>query len=496
MRIDALRQEGYDLLHEGVQALSVVEGNGIRIDMRKLAATKEELTVKMKSLRRGLEETKVWRQWKRRFGAKANLTSRDQLAEIFYKELEFPVVDVTESGKPSTDEEALQKIDHPFIPDLLRMTKYEKTLGTFLSGIEREVVGDRLHPVFNLHLVRTYRSSSDSPNFQNFPVRDKEIAKIIRSLFIPSRGCGLAENDFKGIEVGVSACYHKDENFISYITTPGKDMHRDMAAQIYMMDPKEVSKDVRYGAKNKFVFPQFYGDYYVACARSLWDWIIKGNLKGPNDIPLLEHLKSKGITRLGACDPEQSPKEGTFEKHLQEVENDFWNRRFMEYGKWRKRFYQSYIEKGYFDILTGFRVHGSFSRNSVTNYPVQGSAFHCLLWTLIQVNKALTKYNLRTRIVGQIHDSLISDAPTNELGTYWEIVEELVTQKLRKRYEWLIVPLEIEYEIAASEGSWHDKREVKFKKGVFTHPTDPKKQTTDPFKFMHALNQALKEPKQ
>ena len=77
---------------------------------------------------------------------------------------------------------------------------------------------------------------------------------------------------------------------------------------------------------------------------------------------------------------------------------------------------------------------------------------------------------------------------------YLEIVEETVTVELRKHYEWLIVPLEIEYEIAPSDGSWYEKKEVKFKQGVFFHPAHPEKKTRDPEKFMAALNQFAKQP--
>ena len=487
MKVDAIRQEGYQLLHDGLVELSQVEANGIRIDVPRLLATKEDLKNKIRGLRKEMEEEKVFKLWRKKYGSKTNLTSRNQLGSILYEEMGHKVVSLTEGGSPAVDEEALQKINDPFVSKIVKFLKYEKTLGTFLKGIEREVVDGRLHPVFNLHIARTYRSSSDSPNFQNFPVRDKEISEIIRSLFIASPGCVLVENDFKGIEVMVSACYHKDENFISYITTPGKDMHRDMAAQIYMLKPEQVDKDIRYGAKNKFVFPQFYGDFYMACARSLWDWIRQGKLKGPDGESLFNHLKRKGITKLGACDPEEDTEPGTFEAHLKEVEDDFWNRRFMQYGQWRRDWYDNYKKHGYFDMFTGFRVHGSFNRNSVVNYPVQGSAFHCLLWALIRVNRLLTKHGMKSKIVGQIHDSLIGDVREEELKDYLEIVEQVTTVELRKHYDWLIVPLEIEYEIAPPGGNWFQKREVKFKKGRFQHPTKPDRFTTDPFKFTQAL---------
>src|ERR1044072_3826945 len=199
MKLNAIRQEGYQLLHEGEIALALVESNGIRIDMGRMARTKQELKEKIRSLKGQLEGDDIWKKWRRRFGEKSNIASRDQIAAILYQELGYEASGKTASGKDSTNEEALQKIDHPFVRSIVRMSKYEKALNTFLKGIEQEVVNNRLHPVFNLASARTYRSSSDSPNFQNFPVRDKEISKIIRSHFIPSPDSVLVDNAFKGI---------------------------------------------------------------------------------------------------------------------------------------------------------------------------------------------------------------------------------------------------------------------------------------------------------
>lgn len=492
MKIEPITKQGYELLHDGAVELSRIEANGIRIDVPYLKKTRSQLRSSLRSIRDELQRDPVWSKWRRRFGANASLTSGDQLREVLFQILGHTPTAYTPTGKPTCDDEALQAIDNPFVQKYARFLKYDKAYGTFLKGIAHETVNGRLHPVFNLHTARTYRSSSDSPNFQNFPVRDKEIAKLVRRCFIASPGSVLVENDFKGVEVSVSACYHKDENFISYITTPGKDMHRDMAAQIYCLDPSHVSKEARYGAKNKFVFPQFYGDFYVTCAKALWEWIAGGKLTNGEGTPLYEHLKDHGIERLGPCNIGESPLPGTFEKHIQEVENDFWNNRFMGYGRWRQEWYQSYLKKGYFDILSGFRVHGSFKRNSVVNYPVQGAAFHCLLWSLIRVNRLLRKYKMRSKIVGQIHDSIIGDVKIKELRDYLEIVEQVTTVDVVNHFKWLIIPLVIEYEIAPSEGSWYDKREVHFEKGVFTHPSIPDKKTKNPEAFVRALNAMMK----
>ena len=88
MKLNALRQEGYELLHQGCISLAQVEGNGIRIDMDRLAQTKEELAGKIKTLKSEIQETEVWKLWRRRFGDKAKLSSREQMGVIFYKELD------------------------------------------------------------------------------------------------------------------------------------------------------------------------------------------------------------------------------------------------------------------------------------------------------------------------------------------------------------------------------------------------------------------------
>lgn len=480
--------EGYRLLHDGALELARLEEAGIRIDLEQLDRVKEDLGTRTRAIKSDLQQTREWAKWRRRFGAKANIGAPRQLADVLSKDLHVGISRRTSKGMVSTDAEALAHIDLPFVRQWSELAKLNKALNTFVLGIERELDAHGfLHPVFNLHIARTYRSSSDSPNFQNFPVRDKEIARIIRSLFVARPGCVLVENDFKGIEVSVSACYHKDQNFIDYITTPGKDMHRDMAAQLYIMEPGQVHKDARYGAKNKFVFPEFYGDFYLSCARALWEWAEKGKLTGPNGEPMLKHLRNQGIRELGIPDPDERPRKGTFVRHVQEVEDDFWNRRFRDYGKWRKQWFRQYLKRGYFDILSGFRVPGVWPRNAVINYPVQGAAFHCLLWTLIQLNRALRKYRMRSRAVGQIHDSILGDVFEPELRDYLCIVEEIVSVKLRKHFDWIVVPMVIEFEICPPGKPWFDKREFGFRDGRFAHPSKPNKWTRDPERFLAAL---------
>jgi len=298
-----------------------------------------------------------------------------------------------------------------------------------------------------LHTVRTYRSSCSDPNFQNIPIRDKEIGAIIRKAFIPRKGRKLLECDFSGIEVRIAACYHKDPTMLAYIKDSTKDLHRDMAMECYLLEQRQMTKDIRYCGKNKFVFPQFYGDYYVNCAKNLWKAIDEMSLQTAEGTSLKEHMAKKGIRTLAQ-----------FEKHIQKVEDNFWNVRFKKYTQWKKEHYQKYLQNRYFDTLTGFRCQGMMSRNDVINYPVQGSAFHCLLWSLIQIQKQIKIERMQSLIVGQIHDSIILDIVPEEEEKIVAILKEVMTQRIIKHWKWIIVPLDIEIDVTPIDGSWNEKQ--------------------------------------
>lgn len=471
---------GMDLLINGIVTLAKIEENGIGIDVEHLEDTMEWIKKRIKILHRKVREHELWGEWRKRYSQKSNIRSRDQLKWLIYERLGYPVTKWTDKGHPSTDAEALSVVDHPFVKMISDLLRYDKALGTFLKGIHGETVGDRLHAIFNLHIARTFRSSSDSPNFQNFPVRDKKVSQIIRTNFVPrSEDHMLVECDFKGIEVSMSHCYHKDPVFYADITDPGRDMHRDMAAECYMVDRDQVSKDMRYGAKNKFVFPQFYGDYFRNCAKALWEWMRKAELKTVDGKDVETILSKNGIHDLGDCDHGEDPEPGTFEYHVKEVEKRFWNERYKVYGKWRKDWHARYLERGYFDLLTGFRIQGDFRKNAVVNYCVQGSAFHCLLWSLTKVQKLLENHEMETMLVGQIHDSMIADVPVRELRKFLSIVERVTSIGLTAKYKWLTVPMVIEYEASPPGASWFDKKEFEFKDGKFMTEKGPTKQVNN-----------------
>lgn len=432
--MDPFIKTGFDFFMEGVRAFCEIEQNGVCIDEKYYLEEDKLLEEGLEKLEKEIMAFPEVEKWPKE---KFNFNSSQQLGTLLFDILKWKSVKETPAGKPSTDEESLAKLNKPFTNKILEYKKLFKMKNTYLASFLRDSFDGKLFPSFNLHIAKTFRSSSSNPNFQNIPNRNKVANKMIRGGIFPSPGNQLAEIDYSGIEVSISACYHKDPNMINYIKDKSTDMHLDMARQILCNDSLEKKSEERYLAKNNFVFPQFYGDYYVNCARNFWAKISSETK---------DHLKSVGITSYKK-----------FENHMKKVENDFWGNRFKIYNKWKLRNYNRYEKIGGIDLLTGFRCTGQMNRKDVMNYPIQGSAFHCLLWSLIQIHKFIKENNLKSKIVGQIHDSIILDLVPEEKSLLLPEVKDIMCNKVREYWDWIIIPLEIEMEITPVDSPWSEK---------------------------------------
>ena len=280
--------------------------------------------------------------------------------------------------------------------------------------------------------------------------------EIVRGALYPREGHFFMEADYKQIEVRISTCYNKDKKLISDVLEG--DMHRDMATEIFKIDSfsKSVTghDTVRSATKNGFVFPQFYGDYYKNCAELLllgWGKLPKGRWSDGQGIDfedkkLSDHLIKKGIRSYQA-----------FEKHLQKIEWDFWNKRYMEYARWKDMIWKRYQKRGFITSKTGFTFSGLMNKKDVTNYPIQGSAFHCLLWSLIELEKAQRRERWDTKIIGQIHDSIILDVHPDEFTDVSNVIKCIMCNDVRQHWKWITIPLEIDFELHPVDGSWAEK---------------------------------------
>lgn len=447
-------------------ALASVEAAGIRIDTAYLERAIRRTARQIARAQADLESSPVIRTWRKTYRNRTNLNSTEQLGHVLFHVLEHPYPEeLTATGKYKTDEKTLGSVDHPFVQTYLQVKKLRKVKSTYLEGLQKHVVDGYVHPFFNLHLVKTFRSSSDSPNFQNLPVRNPEMGRLVRRAFVSRPGRRLVEVDYGGIEVRIAACYHEDPRMLSYIEDTSKDMHRDMAMECYMLPRDEVTKAIRYCGKNMFVFPQFYGSYWVDCSHALWTACEQLNLTTASGVSVREHLRRQGFTELGDQQRSGSPREGTYEAYVQKVERRFWEKRFPVYARWKREWYDEYQDRGWFVTKTGFVCQGQMKRNEVINYPVQGSAFHCLLQSLVWlVDVELRRRRMETLIVGQIHDSILADVPEGEVDDFLALCQRVMVHKLRRRWDWIITPLEIEAEATPPEGSWADKQGMEIPK--------------------------------
>jgi len=246
----------------------------------------------------------------------------------------------------------------------------------------------------------------------------------------------------------VKNCYHKDPTFLAYLKDKTTDMHRDLALQLWQLpdgflsdpsydrDQAKKAKKIRFYAKNNWTFAEFYGDWYDSCAKTLWEnCISREKLVLPDGRTLEEHCRSVGIYTLE-----------DFIEHCKGVEDDMWNSRFPVYTRWKNNVYKFYLKNGYIETFYGFRFIGPMDKKQCCNYPIQGTSFHNLLNVLDDVEKFIWKNKLKTKIVGQIHDSIILNIPQEEIQVTTLGVHRIIGD-LHKKIPWLIVPMEAEISI-------------------------------------------------
>jgi len=465
-------RKAYLFIMEGNKQMATIQLNGIHMDAKYYFKAEKLLETKVKKRKEYLEKGRESRAFLKKYNRPILLTSNQDLGKLFYEVLGAEPR-YTANGSYKTDKQTLESLNLPFVTKLLEMKKYEKARGTYLGQFAREIVDYAMYPFFDLNIPISYRGSSSRPNFQNLPKRDAEIKKLIRMGIIPRICSVLSEIDFSGAEVITSATYHKDKNFINYLIDPHSDMHRDNATDLLMLPPdmledpsytleqKKLVKMIRFFAKNNWTFAQFYGDWFGSCAPVFWENVVEAGLKLPNGMTVRAWLEKKGIYELGEV-VSGKPEEGTFLEHCKHVEDKMWNERFPEYTQWKKDIIKFYRDYGFIENHFGFRFTGYMSDNQCTNFPIQSASFHLLVYTLIEVQKFIDKNKLKTKIIGQIHDSIISDVPKDEIKFYHAGVNKIV-KGLKDKFEWLIIPMEIEVEISKLRedgGNFSDMREV------------------------------------
>lgn len=446
--IDQHLKKGFDLFLEGNIELSKL--SGIRFNKDLYEKNYKELTDKINELHNKIMNSREVKLWNKE---DFNYDSSDQLRELLFDVCKWDSKFKTKNDKNSVDEETLKKLDKKFTNLILERRKLLKLRDTYLSQFEREAVEINgewfIFPFFSLNNVKTMRSASQLINFQNIPARNEYAQIITKSCLIPRRNHQLLEIDFKAMEVSIGCAYHQDPVMINYVNHNG-DMHGDLANQLFFRN-NDFTKYERYCAKNKFVFPSFYGStarIFKSEHKKLGAGDITVNLWESLKDETKEHLKENNIFTLQ-----------DYQFHVEDIEKDFWGNRFKIYQQWKFDNWKEYKEKGFIELYTGFRLNSIMSFNDVNNYPVQGSAFHVALKTLIELNKFLRKEKFNSVIVGEIHDSIVIDVDPMELHYIAKIIKKIIA-KIKEEWTWIRTELKVEFSVTPINGSWNLKEEI------------------------------------
>jgi len=438
---------GSKFFNEGMMALAEVSYNGFASDMEWYEKQQRILKKKVAGIRNDIYQNKDVIRYMKKVDPEFTFTSNDDLRDFFVDYLEVKIDKKTASGKISVDEEALTKIDHPVADKILELRKLLKIKDTYIKNFIEASFDGRIHPDYTLHIARSLRSSSKNPNFQNIPKRNDYAKKVIRKGIKPSKGRYLAEVDFSGIEVSTSVLYHKDPTFLNYLVSDTADMHRDNAADIWKAGGDDISDKVRFYAKNCWTFPQFYGDYYASCAIALWE---NRKEKLNSGLTCEEHLRKKGIKSFKA-----------FVDHLEGCERILWHERFPVYTKWKKDINKRYQEDGIIETYFGFRFSGYLDKKQTANYPIQGTAFHIMLWCLIRLLKISKKEGWKSKIIGQIHDSMIWDIEPSEREHVLKTIKRVCEGVVVKKFDWITTQFRVDMEISEIDGNFGELEKIK-----------------------------------
>lgn len=365
-----------------------MERQGIALDQSVLERMNEELSGEIDDLRASIIK---------HAGHDFNVDSPKQLAVVLFEELGLKAGKKTKSGY-STDASVLEGLapEHAIAADILKYREYTKLRSTYLEALPRAVKGDgRIHTTFRQTVAATGRLASNNPNLQNIPIRT-DLGRQVRQAFVPSQpGWKLISADYSQIELRVLAHLSGDEGLIEAFKS-GQDFHAATAARIFGVEPGLVDSGLRSRAK-AVNFGIIYGQGAHALSIQL-------------GIPFDE---ARAIIKRYYM---TFPRVRTF---LDET---------IEFAK----------EHGYVKTAFGRIRHipelsskqhniRAFGERTAMNMPMQGSAADLIKIAMIDVDKRLREENFASKMLLQVHDELVFEAPPHEVDRLSKMVEEAMS---------------------------------------------------------------------
>jgi DNA polymerase-1 len=393
-----------------IAVLARMERAGVKVDVARLRQLSGEFAARLTAI-----EEEIYAEAGQRF----NIASLPQLRQILFEELKLPATKKTPGGEPSTDNEVLEElaIKHRLPRLLIEHRQLAKLKGTYLDALpELADPEGRIHASFNQSVAATGRLSSSDPNLQNIPIRT-ETGGQIRQAFVPGfAGWSLLTADYSQIELRVLAHYSADPALVQAFAADD-DIHTAVAAEIFGVAEANVDSNMRRVAKT-VNFGVIYGLSAFGLAARL------------------------GITREEAS----AFIEAYFHKYSGV---DAFITRTLETAR----------QSGRVETILGRRRSISGIKNTTgrvrnpserfaINTVIQGSAADLIKRAMLLVDERLRSQKMEARMLLQIHDELVFEAPDAELPALAELVREAMTTALE-----LLVPIKVDL---ASGLNWLD----------------------------------------
>ena len=390
------------------EVLSSMELEGIRLDIDSLHSFGEALQPKIREL-----EQAIYSQ----AGHEFNIGSPKQLSVVLFEELGLPAGKKRKTGY-STDADTLESLRgrHPIIPLIFDYRTLTKLYNTYVKGLEAAVSPDgRMHTTFKQTETRTGRISSAEPNIQNIPVRT-EIGRNFRRFFVAGEGKLLADADYSQIELRVLASLSGDQAMIKTFCEGG-DIHTETAASVLNIPPQFITPEQRRSAK-----AVNFGIVYGIGAFSLAKDINVSVAEAKRYIDdYLTHYS--GVRAY-------------MDKVTASAEKDGWA--VTMFG--RKRFIP--------EILSTNKTVKALGKRIAMNTPIQGTAADIIKIAMIRVYRRLKKELPEAKLILQVHDELIVEAPEAQADK----AAQILTEEMQGAVQ-LAVPLTAD----AKEGrSWYE----------------------------------------
>ncbi|MEW6399032.1 MAG: DNA polymerase I [Bacillota bacterium] len=389
--------------------LAEMERVGVRLDLERVRELADDFGRRIEA---------VAREVHRLAGCTFNINSTQQLQEVLFDKLGLPAKHRTKTGY-STSAEALEELRavHPVVEKILEHRTLVKLKGTYLDGMPALVnpATGRVHTTFNQVVTATGRLSSNDPNLQNIPVRD-ELGRRIRQVFIPEEGWLLLSGDYSQIELRLLAHVSGDPGLVEAFRN-GEDIHRRTASEVFGVPLDGVTAEMRSRAK-AVNFGIVYGISDFGLAQQLG--IGRGEAR--------EYITSYFLRYPGV------------RRWIDEVLGTARTQGFVTTLMGRRRQLPT--------ILSRNPQERGFAERTAINTPLQGSAADIIKLAMVNLHRELSRRGMRARIILQVHDELILEAPRQELDDAARLVRSCMEKVMD-----LAVPLVVDL---SAGPTWYD----------------------------------------